>query len=124
MLATFFQEGGWGMWPILVFGLVLLVSAGRYAWDLEPARLRFSLAMFALITVVTAHATVSDLAAVCHALHDPARVPDDALTRTLYEGLMESTRPALLAFATMSLAMVFVTIGVYRRGARELRASA
>ena len=39
-----FREGGWGMYPVTVFGLMLIWAAGRYARDLQPARLRFSVA--------------------------------------------------------------------------------
>ena len=40
-MLEFFHEGGWGMYPVLVLGLMLMVSAARYALDGEPVRLRF-----------------------------------------------------------------------------------
>ncbi|MDQ3037466.1 MAG: hypothetical protein M3Y87_34040 [Myxococcota bacterium] len=124
MLLQFFVEGGWGMWPVLVFGLVMLASAGRYAWDLEPARLRFVVATAAIVIVAMSHAMLSNVAAVLWYVSDPERAPDTELTRTVFTGLMESTRPGLLGGALLLVALVLVAVGVYRGGVRELRASA
>ena len=37
----FMREGGWGMWPVLLLGLVALASATRYALRPERLCLRF-----------------------------------------------------------------------------------
>ncbi|MCZ7677927.1 MAG: hypothetical protein M5U28_03745, partial [Sandaracinaceae bacterium] len=88
-----FAEGGWGMYPVLVFGLLLVGTSARYAWDGEPMRLRFALALSALLIVSTLNAMLTDLGAVFDYVSDPARTPDAALARTLCTGLKESTRP-------------------------------
>lgn len=121
-MIDFFREGGWGMYPVLVFGLVLLGSAGRYAWDLEPARLRFSVVMSLLVITASFHAMLTDVAQVFWYVQSPERAPDDVLARTVLQGLMESTRPGGLAGALVTLALVLIAIGVYRGGRRELRA--
>lgn len=36
-------------------------------------------------------------------------------------GLKESSRPAILGLTLLSLALIFLTIGVYRAGRKELR---
>lgn len=118
-----FAEGGWGMYPVLVFGLLLVGTSARYAWDGEPMRLRFALALSALLIVSTLNAMLTDLAAVFDYVSDPARTPDAALARTLCTGLKESTRPGALGGALLSLALVFVAVGVYRGVQRELRAA-
>ena len=123
-MLQFFQEGGWGMFPVLAFGLVLLGTSRRYAWDAEPARLRFAIAMSALLVVSMTHAMLSDVAAVFHYLQDPERAPDSDFSRILVTGLMESTRPGAMGGAMLTLAMVLIAIGVYRAGRRELRAVA
>ena len=123
-MLDFFREGGWGMYPVLVFGLVLLVSAGRYAWDLEPARLRFSVVMSLLVLAASAHAMLTDVAQVLWYVQSPERAPDAELVRTVFTGLMESTRPGGLGGALVTLALVLIAIGVYRGGRRELRAAA
>lgn len=119
-MLEFFSEGGWGMWPVLVFGLVMLGSAARYAWDLEPPRLRFVIAMGVLLVCTTAHAMLTDIAAVFSYVSDPARAPADELGRIVLTGLMESTRPGVLGGALLTLSLVMVAVGVYRDGRREM----
>lgn len=123
-LIWFFREGGWGMYPVLVFGLVLLVTSGRFAWDGEPLRLRFAIAVSALLIVTIGHSLLTNVAAVFHYVQDPERAPDAELARIVFTGLMESTRPGILGGAMLSLALVLISIGVYRGARRELRAAA
>lgn len=123
-MLQFFREGGWGMWPVLVFGLVLLGTAARYAWDGEAVRLRFAVAVGAVLTVSMLHAMLTNVAAVFSYVQDPERVPDSGLSRIVFTGLMESTRPGIMGGAMLSLGLVLVSIGVYRSSRRELRAVA
>jgi hypothetical protein len=123
-MVEFFREGGWGMYPVAVFGVILLVTAGRYAWDGEPLRLRFAIAMSALLVVTMTHAMLTDVAQVFWHLQDRVRVPDSELWRTLFTGLMESTRPGALGGTLLTFALVLVAVGVYRGARRELRAVA
>jgi hypothetical protein len=44
-MRDFFVEGGWSIYPVLLVGLILLASSGRYAIDLEPIRSRFIAAL-------------------------------------------------------------------------------
>ena len=120
----FFTEGGWGMWPVLVFGLVLIGASARYGWDGERIRLRFIGVMSALLTATMVHAVVTNVAMVFWYLESPKRAPDTELVRTLFTGLKESTRPFGLGGALLVLALVFVAVGAYREGQREMRARA
>ncbi len=114
-----FREGGWGMWPVLIFGMVTLGAAARYARRPGIAQLRFIAAMW-LTTLVTAlHATWTCFAAVMRYLEDPARVPDAEVTRTLFVGLKESTRPGTLAGLLLSLSCMLVAIGLHRAQREE-----
>lgn len=123
-MVQFFVEGGFAMLPVAVFGLVLLGTAGRYAWDGEPERLRFAIAMAVLLVATSLHAMLLDVAAVFAYVQSPERVRDADLVRVVFTGLMESTRPGALGGALLVLALVLVAIGVYRSGRRELRAAA
>jgi hypothetical protein len=114
-------EGGWGMFPVLVFGLVTLYASGRYAVDGEPVRLRFVAAMSVLLLASMVHSMLTNVAAVFSFLQDPERAPDAELSRILFTGLMESTRPGALGGALLVLALVLVAVGVYRAGRKELR---
>ncbi len=123
-MLQFFAEGGFGMYPVLVFGLVLIGTAGRYALDGEPIRLRFVLAMSALLIVSMLHAMLTDVAMVFWYLEEPSRAPDAEFARILVTGLKESTRPGALGGALLAFALVLVAIGVYRGTRKELRAAA
>ncbi len=119
-----FVEGGWGMFPVLIFGLVTMYAAGRYAIDGEAVRLRFVAAMSVVLVASMVHSMLTNVAAVFWYLQDPERAPDGELARILFTGLMESTRPGALGGALLVLALVLVAVGVYRSGRKELRLAA
>lgn len=112
--ADFMKEGGWGMWPVLLLGLVALASATRYAIRPERLCLRFVSILWLTLLVVIVHASITDVAAVFHHLEDPARTPDGELARTLLAGLKESTRPAALGGIFLTLVPLLAAVGVYR----------
>lgn len=123
-MVQFFIEGGFGMFPVLIFGLLTLAAAARYAFDPERPRLRLGLALGAVLVTTMLHAMLTDVAAVFAHVADPALTPDAELTRTVFVGLMESTRPGVMGGALLGLALVLSTVGVARAGQRELRARA
>ena len=118
-MVRFFVEGGWGMYPVLVMGLMLVWAAVRYAVDTEPARLRFIGALALALTVTMVHATWTCFAAVFAYLQ---HAPTEPFAKTLMTGLMESTRPATLGGALLVIALILVAVGAYRSSQRELRA--
>jgi len=119
--AMFMREGGWGMWPVLLLGLVSLASAGRYMARPERHCLPFVAALWVTLVVVVVHATVTDVAAVFRYLEDPARAPDGQVARLLVAGLKESTRPAALGGIFLTLVPLLVAAGMYRAGAAARR---
>jgi len=119
-MLQFFHEGGWGMFPILVVGLIVLFASTRYLIDGEPVRLRFILALSLAQLALVTQATIADVAAVMNALKHAN--PDIRLL-LLVAGLKECTRPALLGFGLLSLSLILVAIGVYRVTQRELKAA-
>jgi hypothetical protein len=119
-MMQFFHEGGWGMFPVLVLGLVVLFASTRYLLDGEPVRLRFILALALAQLALVAQATVADVAAVMSALQ---HAKPDIRSLLLVAGLKECTRPALLGFGLLSLSLILVAIGVYRVSQRELKAA-
>ncbi|HEY0709835.1 MAG TPA: hypothetical protein VGG33_23680 [Polyangia bacterium] len=119
-MLTFFIEGGILMWPILVLGLLMVGSAGRYLLDGEPIRLRFLLFLGLALLATTVLAVAMDVSLVLTYLGKASR---EDLLLILAEGLKESSRPAILAFALLGLALDLIAIGVYRVGRRELKAA-
>src|SRR5439155_7922335 len=92
--SEFMREGGWGMWPVMLLGLVALASATRYALRPERLCLRFVALLWLTLLVAVVHASVTDVAAVFRYFEDPVRAPDNQIVRMLFMGLKESTRPA------------------------------
>jgi len=111
----FFKEGGWGMWPILFFGLTLVGASVRYTQKPNARLLRFVVAMGVTLIITTLHAILTDFGAVFHTLSDPARVPDNELWRTMFQGFKESTRPGAFGGLMLTLASVLVAVGQLRR---------
>ena len=110
----FMHEGGWGMWPVMLLGLVALASATRYAIRPERLCLRFVAVLWVTLVAAVVHATVTDLAAVFRYFEDPARAPDSQIARLLLTGLKESTRPAALGGIFLTLVPLLAAVGVYR----------
>jgi len=113
----FMREGGWGMWPILLCGVVALAGAARYGVTPERGSLRFVALLWVTLLVAVVHATVTDLAAVftyCETLPQPG----PGLTTVLLTGLKESTRPAALGGIFLTLVPLLAAVGVYRDTAR------
>lgn len=120
-MGQFFLEGGWGMFPVTAFGVVMILAAARFAFDGEMLRLRFVGAMGVVLSAAMIHAMLTNVAAVFSYVQDPTRVPDSDLLRTICLGFMESTRPGALGGAMLVLALVLVAVGTSRSTARELR---
>ncbi|WP_394850519.1 hypothetical protein LZC95_24065 [Pendulispora brunnea] len=118
-MIDFFREGGWGMWTILVFGMVTLGAALRFAYSPGRKTLPFIITMSITVLATTAHATWSDLAAVFATL---ARFIEegkgaDELRMILYEGLKECTRPGCFAGLFLTLSWLLVSVGMLRQPA-------
>jgi hypothetical protein len=117
------QEGGWGMYPVLVLGILLLVSGGRYAFDGEPIRLRVITALALTLLVFGVGGTLAAAAKVLWFLEEESRVPNDQFARILAQGLKEASRPVVTSFALLGFGLALTAIGVYRVSRRELAAA-
>ena len=122
--ATFIQEGGWGMWPVMLLGIATLGGAARYAVRPERRWLGFAAALWLTLIAVVIHAVVMDVAAVFRFLENPAGVPDGQLARVLFVGLKESSRPAALGGIFVALAPLLAADGIYREGTSRSTAAA
>jgi len=118
-LWEFFAEGGWGMWSTLLFGLIAVGAAAWFAQRPEPRRLAFTGAMWLTLLTVTAHATWTNVAAVCSVLEDSQRVSDGALVRTLFAGLKEASRPGALGGIFLTLIPILLGVGALRGRASD-----
>lgn len=110
----FMKEGGVGMWPVMLLGLAVVAAAARYAARPGPPWLRFVAALWVTLLVATAHAVITDVAAVFRYLQDVTRAPDSQFARILVTGLKESLRPAALGGIFLTLAPLLAAVGFYR----------
>ena len=118
-MSEFFHEGGWGMWPILVFGMVTLGAAGRFAWKPEVRQLGFLGAMTATTIGSMFNATWTDVAAVLQHLSERSPLSEEQYRTSLTAGLMESSRPGTLGGILLTLACLLVAVGALRAGQTE-----
>jgi hypothetical protein len=112
----FMTEGGFAMWPILLFGLIGFFAALRFAIAPDLRWLAFTFTMWVTLLTTVGHATVLDIGAVMSALQNERRFPDPILVRSLFGGLKEATRPAALGGAFVSVISLVVAVGVFRKG--------
>ena len=113
-LFGFMNEGGWAMWPILIFGLVCLGAAVRFAQRPSGDRLACVGAIWLTVLCAVVHGMLVDVAAVLRGVSDPDRFPDAILVRVLFTGLKESSRPGALGGIFLTLGALLVTIGLFR----------
>jgi hypothetical protein len=112
------QDGGWGMWPILVFGVLAIIAAARFAWRGEHDLTAFIRWMLA----TTGASALLGFSSAMHAVFNfirqeqPPEVAQvtDWRIRVLFEGTKEASNTLSLAFILMTLTCLLMAIG-YRR---------
>jgi hypothetical protein len=107
----FMIEGGWGMWPVLLFGATCLAGAIRFALTPHRRWLAFTGAMWLTVVTTIAHAIVTDVGAVLRFLAASAQ---EHTVQILFQGLRESLRPAALGGFFLTLAALALAVGAYR----------
>lgn len=117
---TLIREGGFPIWFLLAFGLLLLVASARFALRPDAARLRLSLALGAATLFTTFTALSAALSTVGHQAPDYlARHPELTLESVLLQGMAESLSPAIIGCTILTLAALFVALGFYRESAES-----
>jgi hypothetical protein len=115
-MLEFIRDGGFGMFPILFFGAVTLISAGRFAWKpQEPARPYLS-AMTRSLVWFTMGAFAADVTTTLRAVAG-GDFPGAERSLILMQGLAESTNALILGFAILALVHLLVAAGERRAGA-------
>lgn len=109
-----FRLGGWGMYPTLLIGALLVIAAGRYAHD--PARRR--------LTVVVATAIVTFLSGCLGFVTGAIRTLTHAsglsasdLGSVIAQGIGESLINIGFALCLVVLAGILTIVGLVRRPA-------
>jgi hypothetical protein len=117
--AEFMREGGWGMWPVLVLGLVAVAAAAGSCIRPQRLSLRFVGLVWLTLDVVIVHAVITDLAAVFRGVSEMSWPGNSEFVRMVFAGLKESSRPAALGGIFLTLVPLIAAIGVYRRSGAD-----
>jgi hypothetical protein len=118
-MLDFFREGGVGMLPLLVFGVLGLWAAGAFAFRPDPRRVETIKCLDKVVVFSTVTAVATDLSAVFHKVPERpewAHSPDMPLI--VMTGLGESLAPAVLGAAILTVMWLLMSFG-FRRLARE-----
>lgn len=111
MWSEFFKAGGFGMYPVTIFGFFLVVSCGLYAMRLRPqhARLAKLLGAMTLMAGWLGAATgVCNTAFYLHHVEQAKQVEIFAL------GLQESLHNVILALIFALIAGLVAIVGMLR----------
>jgi len=109
----FWRAGGFGMYQVALFGLIVLAVALWFAVTRDERHLPFLRTMtFATLLSIT-FAVVSNVATVCYSVPKLFTNKDDWTAGVLL-GLFESLTPAALGLGVLSIAWFVAAIGVRR----------
>jgi uncharacterized protein YacL len=109
-----FRLGGWGMWPTLVFGVLMLAAAVYYAVRAEP-RLAALVRRAGWMTLIAGClGFVTGLIRSCIYISD---VPADDRFLVII-GFGESLHNVALALVLIMLALMISSVGVWRQAHR------
>ncbi len=115
-----FIEGGWPMYPVLIFGLLLLTAAWRYMRQPEERHLPL---LRSLGSATLASGFLGTVLGVIHTLEAIHQVPLELTLRIALLGLGESLNNLALALLLFVLASVIRSVGTLRAEDRRAQSS-
>jgi Na+/H+ antiporter NhaC len=118
-MATLIREGGWPIWFTLLFGVITLVGAARFAVTARRKHLGFVIGMAFATLFSVLNGVAADLAAVGHSTNRNWDEWSPQITRILAQGFAESMSPAILGFTILSLGGLITAVGLARTAKTE-----
>jgi hypothetical protein len=109
-------EGGPFMWAILLFGSILLATAGWFAWRAEQRARGFLDLMARAVVAASLAALAMDLRVVLDKAAQAASAIQGVL---IMKGIAESLAPLVLGFMMVALGIFLTAIGQRRLDARR-----
>lgn len=111
-MGTFFDEGGWGMFPTAIFGFLLAASAVLTL--LRPARFWALTAVLAAVTVAAGllgatMGLINTFKYVSHGSDEPA-----AAARIALQGMAESLNNVVLALVLVIPSLLVCAVAAFR----------
>jgi len=109
----YFRAGGWSMWFILIFGVIAVSAAGRFAFGGVPALERFSRQMIATTLLASGFGFVMGMIMVGRYIVERTTTTDQRFA-ILIEGTGEASSNLAMGFLLSTLASLLVAIGQRR----------
>jgi uncharacterized membrane protein len=106
-----FKDGGWGMYPTLVFGLVLLATSVRFAQSSERRLVPLLVVLNWLTLTSGALGFLTGLVVTARALAGPGI---EETTRIAFEGFSESLYNMVFALLFAMIAALAATLGAWK----------
>ncbi|MEQ9502343.1 MAG: hypothetical protein RIT81_36065 [Deltaproteobacteria bacterium] len=116
-MLEFMRAGGFGIWIVLLFGIITLFSSARFALKPDDGRVGFLRGMSAATVFSIFTAVSSNLAMVMWRVpnvDELGKSPDVHLIVMM--GIAEALTPAILGSAFLTLAWLMIAVG-HRRNA-------
>ena len=113
MWSNFFAAGGWGMYPTMVFGFLLLATTVLHALRPEP---RFQRLSSVLGIATFASGLLGTIVGICNSAHYLDQVPPVDQLKTFALGCEESLHNLVLALIIILLATLITAVSSVRRG--------
>lgn len=111
----FFRMGGFPMLVIVVFGLLGVVNAARFAWAPGPGRVAYQVAIGVSVLFAGVGGVAIDLIAVAVQVpQHPEWIADAGLPLVLLQGLGEALTPLVLACGVLIAQALLVALGLRR----------
>jgi len=105
-----FHLGGWGMYPTLIAGVLLVGAAARYAWQADRQRMILVIWMQVLTMLVGTLGFVAGMIKTAISAGDTA-----SPGATVIQGFGESLHNVGLALCLVITASIVVALGMVRR---------
>jgi hypothetical protein len=113
-----FRDGGWGMFPTLVFGLILVVVSIRYAMAPRQRDVPLMISLAVLTFVSGALGFVSGVMTTFHFVAG-GELKGDVATAITLQGVAESLNNVGFALMLLTLATMSAAYGTWKTSRRE-----
>lgn len=117
-MAEMFREGGWGMIPTVLFGLLALGAAFRYAIRTETRLLGFIASLGHAVLFFALSGFTTGVIATVRYVEEHA-TKGDVSPLTLLTGVRESSNNLAAGFTLLALVHLVVAVGRRRRAALQ-----
>src|SRR5262249_51774994 len=112
MWSNFFTAGGWGMYPTMLFGFLLLATTVLHALRPEP---RFQRLTGTLGVMTFVSGLLGSIVGICNSAHYLEQVPPADQLKVFALGCEESLHNLVLALIIIQLAALVAAAGTLRR---------